>query len=48
MPQVLMGLFGGTQVKTNEKFSAECGVDCSGDGKVLTELQIAARLRLLF
>ena len=37
-----MGLFGGTQVKTNkEKFSAECrGVDCSDDSKVLTELQI--------
>ena len=42
-----MGLFGGTQVNTNkEKFSAECGgVDCSGDSKVLTELQIAKRSR---
>ena len=40
----------GTQVKTNkEEFTAECrGVDCSGDSKVLTELQIAIRLRLLF
>ena len=30
-----MGLFGGTQVKTNkEEFSAEChSVDCSGDIK---------------
>ena len=38
-----MGLFGGTQVKTNkEEFGAECrGVDCSGDIKVLTELQLA-------
>ena len=28
---------------------AECrGVDCSGDSKVLTELQIAIRSRLLF
>jgi len=35
-----MGLFGGMWVKTNmEKFSAEChSVDCSGDSKVLTEL----------
>ena len=48
MPQALMELFGGTQVKTDDKFSAECGVDCSGDGKVLTELQVAARSRLLF
>ena len=40
----------GTQVKTNmEEFSAECHrVDCSGDGKVLTELQIAIRSKLLF
>ena len=30
-------------------FSAEChSVDCSGDSKVLTELQIATRSRLLF
>ena len=45
-----MGLFGGAQVKTNqEEFSAKCGgVDCSGDGKVLTELQIAIRSKLLF
>ena len=47
-PQALMGLFGGTEVKTNQKISTECGVDCSGDGKVLTELQVAARSRLLF
>ena len=35
-----MGLFGGTRVKTNmAEFSAEChSVDCSGDSKVLTEL----------
>ena len=39
---------GGTQVKTNmEEFSEECrSVDSSGDGKVLTELQIAIRSRL--
>ena len=45
-----MGLFGGTQIETKkEEFSAEChGVDCSGDSKVLTELQIAIRSRLLF
>ena len=50
MLQALMGLFGGTQVKTNmEEFSEECrSVDCSGDSKVLTELQIAIRSRLLF
>ena len=44
-----MGLFGGTQIETKkEEFSAEChGVDCSGDSKVLTELQIAIRLRLV-
>ena len=30
-----MGLFGGTRVKTN---MAEVSVDCSGDSKVLTEL----------
>ena len=48
--QALMGLFGGSQVKTNkEEFSAECrGVDCSGDSKDLTELQIAVGSRLLF
>ena len=45
MPQVLMGLFGGTQVKTNmAEFSAKChSVDCSGDSKVLAEVQIAIR-----
>ena len=50
MPQALMGLFGGTQVKRNkEEFSAEChGVDCSDDSKVSTELQIAIRSRKLF
>ena len=36
-----MGLFGGTQVGCHS-------VDCSGDSKVLTELQIAIRSRLLF
>ena len=31
------------------EFSAEChSVDCSGDSKVLTELQIAIRSKLLF
>ena len=50
MPQAVMGLFGGTQIETNkEEFSAEChSVDCSGDSKVLTELQIAIRSKLLF
>ena len=50
MPQAVMGLFGGTQIETNkEEFSAEChSVDCNGDRKVLRELQIAIRLRLLF
>ena len=45
-----MGLFGGKQVKTNMvEFSEECrSVDSSGDSKVLTELQIAIRSRLLF
>ena len=48
-----MGLFGGTQIETNkEEFSPEYhsadSVDCSGDSKVLTELQIAIRSRLLF
>ena len=40
----------GTQIETNkEEFSAECeSVDCSGDSKALTELQIAIRSRLLF
>ena len=35
-----MRLFEGTRVKTNmAEFSAEChSVDCSGDSKVLTEL----------
>ena len=38
-----MGLFGGTQVETNmAEFSAEShGLDCIGDSKVLTELQIS-------
>ena len=46
----VMGLLGGMQVKTNMvEFSAEShGVDCSGDHKVLTELQIAIRSKLLF
>ena len=45
-----MGSFGGTQVETNmAEFSAEShGVDCSGDRKVLAELQIAIRSKLLF
>ena len=36
MPQALMRLFGGMQVKTNmAEFSAEChSMDCSGDSKV--------------
>jgi len=42
---------GGTQVKTNmEEFSAEChSVDCSGDSKVLTELdsnKVEVRIRI--
>ena len=47
---MVMGLFGGTQIETNkEEFSAEYhSVDCSGDSKVLTELQIAIRSKLLF
>ena len=42
-----MGLFGRTQVKRNmEKLSAEChSVDFSGDSMVLTELEIAIRLK---
>ena len=50
MPQVLMGLLGGKQVKTNmEEFSAEChSVDFSGDSGVLTEPEIAKRSKLLF
>ena len=49
-PQALMGLFGGTQVKTNmAELSAEChSMDCSGDSVVLTELEIAIRSKLLF
>ena len=47
-----MGLFGGTQSKTNmEEFSAQChSVDSSCDSmsKVLTELQIAIRSKILF
>ena len=44
------GIIWGTQVKTNkEEFSAEChSVGYRGDSKVLTELQIAMRSRLLF
>ena len=44
------GIIWGTQVKTNMvEFSAEShGVDCGGDRKVLTELQIAIRSKLLF
>ena len=44
------GIIWGTQIETNkEVFSAEChSVDCSGDSKVFTELQIAKRSRLLF
>ena len=50
MLQAVMGLFGGKQVKTKqEEFTAECcGMDCSGDSKVLTELQKATTSRLLF
>ena len=46
----LLDYLGGTQIERNkEKFSAEChSVDCSGESKVLTELQIAIRSRLLF
>ena len=43
-----MGLFGGTQIETNKEefYSAEYhSVDCSGESKVLTELQIAIRYR---
>ena len=49
-PQALMGLFGGTQGKTNTaEFSSEChSLDYSGDSWVLTELQIAIRSKLLF
>ena len=45
-----MGLFGGTQIKTNmAEFSAEShGMDCTGERKVLTELQIAIRSKFLF
>ena len=44
------GIIWGMQVKTNmAEFSAEShGVDCSGDWKALTELQIAIRSKLLF
>ena len=41
----------GTQIETNKEefYSAEChSVDCSGESKVLTELQIAIRSRLSF
>ena len=45
-----MGLFGGTQSNTNvEEFSAEYrSVDSSGDSKVLTELLMGIRSKLLF
>ena len=44
-----MGLFGGTQIETNkEEFSAEChSVDCCGDSKVLTELQIVISIEVI-
>ena len=47
-PQAVMGLYGGKEVKANmTEFSAEGhGVDCSGDRKVLKELQIAIRSKL--
>ena len=43
------GIIWGDADQTNkEEFSAECySVDCSGDSKVLTELPIAIRSRLL-
>ena len=46
----LWDYFGGMQFKTNmAEFSVEShGMDCSGDQKVLTELQIAIRSKLLF
>ena len=45
-----LGGGGGKKFKPNiAKFSAEChSVDCSGDSKVLTELQITVRSKLLF
>ena len=48
MPQTLMGLSGGMQVKPNiAEFSAEChSVDCSAESK--TELQIAIRSKRMF
>ena len=37
------------KTKNMAEFSAEChSVDCSGESKVLTELQIAIRSKLLF
>ena len=44
------GIIWGTQVKTNmAEFNVESnGVNYSGDRKVLTELQIAIRPKLLF
>ena len=48
-PHVLMELFGGNLWNYLGEFSAEChSVDCSSDSKVLTELQIAIRSKLLF
>ena len=44
-----MGLFGGTQIETNKQVcSAEChSVDCSGESKVLTELQITYKIEVI-
>ena len=42
-------IWGDADRNKQEEFSAEChSVDCSGDSKVLTELQIAIKSRLLF
>ena len=42
-------ILGDADRNKKEEFSAEChSVDCSGDSKVLTELQIAIKSRLLF
>ena len=46
-----MGLFGGKQIETNKRNLVRnviAWIVSSGDSKVLTELQIAIRLRLLF
>ena len=43
------GIIWGDAGQNKEEFSAECcGVDCNDDSKVLTELQIAIRSKLLF